>query len=52
MKNIANEDRAFRGGSWVYASALCRASYRGGLTPDHRGIDLGFRVVLHRRRKA
>ena len=51
MKNIEDEYRAFRGGSWVYASALCRASDRGWFTPDRRCRSLGFRVVLHRRKK-
>jgi len=49
MKNIDDEECAFRGGSWCYASTYCRASYRGRLDPSHRGYDLGFRVV-HRRK--
>jgi len=50
MKNIEDEYRAFRGGSWHYSSADCRASYRHGRPPDARYVTLGFRV-LHRRRK-
>ena len=50
MKNIDNEERAIRGGSWNFASTYCRASYRLGDTPDGRLIFLGFRVV-HRRKK-
>jgi len=53
VKNIDDEDRVFRGGSWYYDSSYCRASFRRGFTPDNR-CDLGFRVVgfrvLHRRK--
>ena len=50
MKNIDNEERALRGGSWCDASSYCRASDRDWGTPGYRSFDLGFRV-LHRRRK-
>ena len=50
MKNIDNEERANRGGSWDDSSAYCRASDRDWGTPDCRYDHLGFRVV-HRRRK-
>ena len=50
MKNIDDEDRAFRGGSWCDASSYCRASYRFRYDPSNRNYFLGFRV-LHRRRK-
>jgi len=46
MKNIEDEYRAFRGGSWSRESAYCRASIRYGSTPDYRNGNLGFRVVL------
>jgi len=40
-----NEDRAYRGGSWYYDSGLCRASYRDGVEPGYRNVNIGFRVV-------
>jgi len=46
MKNIENEPRAIRGGSWHYSSTYCRASDRGWYAPDCRAGFLGFRVVL------
>jgi len=46
MKNIENEPRAFRGGSWCYATRDCRASYRCGHGPGYRVIYIGFRVAL------
>ena len=46
MKNIDDEERAFRGGSWSRSSADCRASYRDGYSPVSRLDRLGFRVVL------
>mgnify|MGYP001309498213 CR=1 FL=1 len=49
MKNIDDEDRAFRGGSWRYGSTYCRASDRYGVAPDNRYDYFGFRVL--RRRK-
>jgi len=52
VKNIKNEERAFRGGSWDNAAWNCRASNRSGSEPGDRNINIGFRVVLHRRRKA
>jgi len=50
VKNIDNEVRAFRGGSWLYDSENCRASNRGGLVPGARNFNFGFRVV-HRKGK-
>jgi len=50
VKNIDNEERALRGGSWLGASWNCRASNRGGLVPGARNFNFGFRVVLHRRK--
>ena len=49
MKNIDNETRALRGGSWNYPSWFCRASLRRGDEPGLRLGTLGFRVL--RRRK-
>jgi len=39
------EHRAFRGGSWFFASTYCRAAYRFRLGPGCRGVCLGFRVA-------
>ena len=50
MKNIDDEDRAFRGSSWFDSSADCRASCRFRNVPSRRDYDLGFRVV-HRKGK-
>jgi formylglycine-generating enzyme required for sulfatase activity len=50
VKNIEDEDRAFRGGSWDRASSWCRASNRDRFAPDDRDYYLGFRVV-HRKKK-
>ena len=46
MKNIDDEMRAERGGSWNRASTYCRASSRSRNTPDDRRGGLGFRVAL------
>ena len=46
MKNIDNEERAIRGGSWCLDSGRCRASYRVGYEPGSRLIFLGFRLAL------
>ena len=43
MKNIDNEERANRGGSWFNSSSFCRASLRSGRTPGYRYGNLGFR---------
>ena len=45
MKNIDNEERALRGGSWRNVTWNCRASNRSRGTPDYRIDYLGFRVV-------
>ena len=50
MKNIDNELRAYRGGSWLNATGDCRASNRGWYGPGFRVVSFGFRVVLHRRK--
>jgi len=46
VKNIDNELRAFRGGSWYGVTGFCRASSRSRNTPDDRRGGLGFRVAL------
>jgi len=46
MKNIENEDRAFRGGSWGRTSIYCRAANRISYEPGYRFVYLGFRVAL------
>ena len=38
--------RVFRGGSWFYVAAYCRAALRDGSEPGHRSINLGFRPAL------
>ncbi len=37
--------RVYRGGSWVNRAGDCRSAYRNWITPDDRGIILGFRVA-------
>ncbi len=37
--------RVFRGGSWNNRARYCRSSFREGDVPDHRGNDLGFRLL-------
>ncbi len=37
--------RVLRGGSWIEPSSTCRASARGGNTPDNRYDGFGFRVA-------
>ena len=41
----SGSDRVIRGGSWSYDSDGCRSAVRGSLTPDHRLLHLGFRVL-------
>ncbi|MBD2361524.1 SUMF1/EgtB/PvdO family nonheme iron enzyme [Anabaena minutissima FACHB-250] len=38
--------RLLRGGSWLYAPALSRSSYRGSGVPNYRSNCIGFRVVV------
>jgi len=38
--------RVFRGGSWDFASGLCRSAYRSRLDPGLRNYLLGFRPAL------
>ena len=40
--------RVLRGGSWFNDAGSCRAAIRGRDTPDVRGRNLGFRLVLVR----
>ena len=45
--NPGDDDRlVVRGGSWGGRADYARCAYRSGSTPDGRGNDLGFRVVL------
>ncbi len=37
--------RAVLGGAWSYRSSYVRCAYRFHCSPDHRGGDLGFRLV-------
>ncbi|MCL2598189.1 MAG: SUMF1/EgtB/PvdO family nonheme iron enzyme, partial [Paludibacter sp.] len=39
-------NRVLRGGSWDSFAVYCRVSYRRGIPPGDRSINLGFRVVL------
>ena len=38
--------RVIRGGSWLFAAALCRSAYRYWDDPSLRLINIGFRVAL------
>ncbi len=42
----SGDDRVFRGGSWYLNASYCRAAYRRGGSPGHRGNRLGFRPAL------
>ncbi len=41
----AGSGRVLRGGCWIGGARACRAAYRGGLHPDNRGLDAGFRLL-------
>ena len=49
MKNIDDEVRAIRGGSWFNVSTGCRAFNRYSFVPGSRDDFIGFRVVLSAR---
>ncbi len=38
-------DRMIRGGGWGGNARYCRSAYRNGVTPDARGINIGFRLA-------
>ena len=38
-------DRVGRGGRWTYYAQHCRSAYRHGVSPNHRGNIIGFRLV-------
>jgi len=38
--------RVLRGGSWVSDPSICRSDRRGGISPDSRFLNGGFRVVV------
>ena len=40
--------RVCRGGSYCNFARYCRVSYRYGITPDNRGINLGLRLSCNR----
>ncbi len=42
----AGSDRVLRGGGWGDYAGRCRVSRRNDYTPDSRGLDNGFRLVL------
>ena len=44
--------RVLRGGSWRSNARLCRSSSRDGDDPANRGINIGFRPVLTRKKQA
>ena len=46
MGPVNGTSRVIRGGSWGVKPAFCRTTNRGDLTPDHRDIIVGFRLVL------
>jgi sulfatase modifying factor 1 len=37
--------RVYRGGSWSFNAQYCRGAGRGGIYPDSRNSDIGFRLV-------
>ena len=39
-------NRVYRGGSWDYEAADCRAAYRNGYDPTYRISFMGFRLAL------
>ena len=41
----SGDDRVLRGGSWFGGPDRCRSARRGGLAPDYRSDDAGFRVA-------
>jgi len=38
--------RVLRGGSWYFGARFCRSARRDNFSPDGRGSDFGFRVVV------
>ncbi|HMO40057.1 MAG TPA: SUMF1/EgtB/PvdO family nonheme iron enzyme [Saprospiraceae bacterium] len=40
------DGRVFRGGSWYYFAAYCRAAFRDRSGPDYRNDNIGFRLVF------
>jgi formylglycine-generating enzyme required for sulfatase activity len=42
----SGEMRVFRGGSWFGSAGFSRAAFRYYESPDHSGVNLGFRLVL------
>ncbi|MEM6699370.1 MAG: SUMF1/EgtB/PvdO family nonheme iron enzyme [Bacteroidota bacterium] len=45
-ESSSGSSRVHRGGSWSSSAGSCRVSNRGSDSPDDRGYDLGFRLVL------
>jgi eukaryotic-like serine/threonine-protein kinase len=43
--SIGGSYRVFRGGSWHYDSAVCRAAFRHRDAPTLRYLDIGFRLA-------
>ncbi len=43
---VTGAQRVGRGGGWSGHARYCRSANRGSITPDYRGSDLGFRLVL------
>ncbi len=41
----SGEERVFRGGSWKSRAWYCRSANRGGLNPDFRSSNFGFRIA-------
>jgi formylglycine-generating enzyme required for sulfatase activity len=39
-------ERVLRGGGWFNDAVYCRSAGRHGFTPDHRYINIGFRLAL------
>jgi formylglycine-generating enzyme required for sulfatase activity len=48
QNSICSGKRVLRGGSWWNHSRNCRAAIRHDHASDHRGYNVGFRVVVYR----
>jgi formylglycine-generating enzyme required for sulfatase activity len=42
----SGSSRVLRGGSWDFNPLVCRSALRNRVTPDIRGINIGFRVAV------
>jgi formylglycine-generating enzyme required for sulfatase activity len=44
--SASGSNRVIRGGGWISDARNCRVSFRNHTTPDDRGSNIGFRLVL------